>query len=233
MTCVRAVPSDLHVEDGLAITRSPSTTRPSAARTSTSRRAELRGRGRRVRGIAPRRLARLQVRARDPAFTSPTAYRALRSRRAPHIWSRRRCRTTCTERSRRCSRSTCSIRVIGRWSGCVRRQERPLSARDDRRSFRAGRTPVKILFDREEVFLTNHGRHPTKTSMTIGATADGSDGARPQGAHRRRGVGVVRVVTPTTTACCAWARTGFPASGTRQAVYTNKPPRARCAGTGP
>ncbi|MBV8062141.1 MAG: molybdopterin-dependent oxidoreductase, partial [Nevskia sp.] len=33
--------------------------------------------------------------------------------------------------------------------------------------------PVKILFDREEVFLTNHGRHPTKQKVTIGLDAGG------------------------------------------------------------
>ncbi len=33
--------------------------------------------------------------------------------------------------------------------------------------------PVKILFDREEVFLTNHGRHPTKTRIATACDADG------------------------------------------------------------
>jgi len=35
------------------------------------------------------------------------------------------------------------------------------------------RRPVKILFDREEVFFNNHGRHPTKTNISISADADG------------------------------------------------------------
>ena len=39
-------------------------------------------------------------------------------------------------------------------------------------SRRTGR-PVKILFDREEVFLTNHGRHPTKTRLTVGCDGEG------------------------------------------------------------
>jgi len=35
------------------------------------------------------------------------------------------------------------------------------------------RRPVKILFDREEVFISNHGRHPTKMTATLGVGADG------------------------------------------------------------
>ncbi len=34
--------------------------------------------------------------------------------------------------------------------------------------------PVKILFDREEVFFSNHGRHPTTTSAKLGIDADGN-----------------------------------------------------------
>jgi 4-hydroxybenzoyl-CoA reductase subunit alpha len=33
--------------------------------------------------------------------------------------------------------------------------------------------PVKVRFSREEVFLTNHGRHPTKMSMELGVSKDG------------------------------------------------------------
>jgi 4-hydroxybenzoyl-CoA reductase subunit alpha len=33
--------------------------------------------------------------------------------------------------------------------------------------------PVKVKFSREEVFLTNHGRHPTKMSMEMGVSSDG------------------------------------------------------------
>ncbi|MCI4337105.1 MAG: xanthine dehydrogenase family protein molybdopterin-binding subunit [Thermoplasmata archaeon] len=33
--------------------------------------------------------------------------------------------------------------------------------------------PVKVLFDREDVFLTNHGRHPTQNEIRIAADADG------------------------------------------------------------
>jgi 4-hydroxybenzoyl-CoA reductase subunit alpha len=33
--------------------------------------------------------------------------------------------------------------------------------------------PVKILFDREDVFLTNHGRHPTQNDIRIATDADG------------------------------------------------------------
>ena len=33
--------------------------------------------------------------------------------------------------------------------------------------------PVRVRFSREEVFLTNHGRHPTKMSMELGMSNDG------------------------------------------------------------
>lgn len=33
--------------------------------------------------------------------------------------------------------------------------------------------PVKVRFNREEVFLTNHGRHPTKMEVEIGLSKDG------------------------------------------------------------
>ncbi len=39
-------------------------------------------------------------------------------------------------------------------------------------SIETGR-PVKIRFDREDVFLTNHGRHPTQNEVRIAADADG------------------------------------------------------------
>ncbi len=34
--------------------------------------------------------------------------------------------------------------------------------------------PVRVRLNREEVFLTNHGRHPTKMSMELGVNADGT-----------------------------------------------------------
>ncbi len=34
--------------------------------------------------------------------------------------------------------------------------------------------PVKILFDREEVFYTNHGRHPTQNEVRVAADAEGN-----------------------------------------------------------
>ncbi len=33
--------------------------------------------------------------------------------------------------------------------------------------------PVKVLFDREDVFYLNHGRHPTQNDVTVGVDADG------------------------------------------------------------
>ncbi len=35
------------------------------------------------------------------------------------------------------------------------------------------RRPVKILFDREEVFISNHGRHPTQTKIAMGIDQSG------------------------------------------------------------
>lgn len=35
------------------------------------------------------------------------------------------------------------------------------------------RRPIKILFDREEVFYNNHGRHPTKTKISVATNAKG------------------------------------------------------------
>jgi 4-hydroxybenzoyl-CoA reductase subunit alpha len=34
--------------------------------------------------------------------------------------------------------------------------------------------PVKVLFDREDVFYTNHGRHPTQNDVRVAADADGT-----------------------------------------------------------
>jgi len=39
-------------------------------------------------------------------------------------------------------------------------------------SIETGR-PVKVLFDREDVFVTNHGRHPTKNDVRIAVDAEG------------------------------------------------------------
>ena len=94
--------------------------------------------------------------------------------------------------------------------------------------------PVKILFDREEVFLTNHGRHPTRTRMRIGASADGLlqgldlkvliDG----GAWGSFGV----VTTYYNGVLCMgpYRIPNFRYSGKR--VYTNKPPCGAMRGHG-
>jgi len=153
--------------------RSPSTTRrrgtnvhKSSSRTSGTWTPRSR--------IAPRRLARFKfaVTTRSP---SPMRHRALRSRRAPHIWS-------ATQVPHYVHRALAEvleidmhrIRVIGRWSGCVRRQERPLSARDDRRPpFAPDEAP------REDP-LRSRGGLPDESRAAsdedeheIGATADG------------------------------------------------------------
>ncbi|HET9481892.1 MAG TPA: molybdopterin cofactor-binding domain-containing protein, partial [Candidatus Polarisedimenticolia bacterium] len=99
---------------------------------------------------------------------------------------------------------------------------------------RATKRPVKILFDREEVFLTNHGRHPTRTSMAMGVSSEGKltgldlksliDG----GAWGSFGV----VTTYYNGVLCMgpYRIDNFRYSGRR--VYTNKPPCGAMRGHG-
>jgi len=98
---------------------------------------------------------------------------------------------------------------------------------------KAGR-PVKILFDREEVFLTNHGRHPTRTYMKIGASADGMI----QGVDLRALIdggawgsfGVVTTYYNGVLCMGPYKLSSFRYSGKR--VYTNKPPSGAMRGHG-
>ena len=99
---------------------------------------------------------------------------------------------------------------------------------------RRTRRPVKILFDREEVFITNHGRHPTRTSMTMGVSKEGTitgldlktliDG----GAWGSFGV----VTTYYNGVLCMgpYKIDNFRYSGKR--LYTNKPPSGAMRGHG-
>jgi 4-hydroxybenzoyl-CoA reductase alpha subunit len=96
------------------------------------------------------------------------------------------------------------------------------------------RRPVKILFDREEVFITNHGRHPTKTKISLGMDDKGKltfldlkaliDG----GAWGSFGV----VTTYYNGVLCMgpYQIPNFRYSGKR--VYTNKPPSGAMRGHG-
>ncbi|MBI3449240.1 MAG: molybdopterin-dependent oxidoreductase [Acidobacteria bacterium] len=99
---------------------------------------------------------------------------------------------------------------------------------------RRTKRPVKILFDREEVFLTNHGRHPTKTSMTIGATADGMLTGLDLKALIDGGAwgsfGVVTTYYNGVLCMGPYRIPSFRYSGKR--VYTNKPPSGAMRGHG-
>jgi 4-hydroxybenzoyl-CoA reductase alpha subunit len=99
---------------------------------------------------------------------------------------------------------------------------------------RRTRRPVKILFDREEVFLTNHGRHPTRTSMTMGVSADGLVTALDLKALIDGGAwGSFGVVTTYYNGVLCMGPYRVPAfrySGKR--VYSNKPPSGAMRGHG-
>ena len=100
-------------------------------------------------------------------------------------------------------------------------------------SRRTGR-PVKILFDREEVFLTNHGRHPTNTSVTVACDEDGKltgldlDALIDGGAWGS--FGVVTTYYNGVLSCGPYDLGNFRYRGRR--VYTNKPPCGAMRGHG-
>lgn len=99
---------------------------------------------------------------------------------------------------------------------------------------RRTKRPVKILFDREEVFLTNHGRHPTRTHMEMGVTREGLLTGLDLKALIDGGAwGSFGVVTTyyNGVLCMGPYRIGaFRYSGKR--VYTNKPPSGAMRGHG-
>ncbi len=86
--------------------------------------------------------------------------------------------------------------------------------------------PVKLLFDRDEVFYTNHGRHPTQNEVRIAAAADGRllgydiEALIDGGAWSS--FGTVTTYYNGVMAMGPYAVPNFRYRGQR--VYTNKPP---------
>jgi len=94
--------------------------------------------------------------------------------------------------------------------------------------------PVKILFDREEVFLNNHGRHPTKTRLTVAADKNGKLTALDLDATIDGGAwgsfGVVTTYYNGVLAMGPYNIPNFRYAGRR--VYTNKAPCGAMRGHG-
>ena len=94
--------------------------------------------------------------------------------------------------------------------------------------------PVKVIFDREEVFLNNHGRHPTEYRIEIAADGQGlllgldANALIDGGAWASFGV----VTTYYNGVLCQgpYRLPSFRYSGKR--VYTNKPPSGAMRGHG-
>ena len=94
--------------------------------------------------------------------------------------------------------------------------------------------PVKVIFDREEVFLTNHGRHPTQYRIRVAADREGrlagldAHSLIDGGAWASFGV----VTTYYNGVLCQgpYRLPTFRYSGRR--VYTNKPPSGAMRGHG-
>ena len=86
--------------------------------------------------------------------------------------------------------------------------------------------PVKILFDREDVFYTNHGRHPTQNDVRIAADAEGNLLAYDIEALLDGGAwssfGTVTTYYNGVLAMGPYRVPNFRYRGRR--VYTNKPP---------
>ncbi|MBI4869359.1 MAG: molybdopterin-dependent oxidoreductase [Candidatus Wallbacteria bacterium] len=100
-------------------------------------------------------------------------------------------------------------------------------------SMKAGR-PVKILFDREEVFLSHHGRHPTRTDVAVSVDAAGNITGLDLKALIDGGAwgsfGVVTTYYNGVLSAGPYKLENFRYSGTR--VYTNKPPCGAMRGHG-
>jgi len=94
--------------------------------------------------------------------------------------------------------------------------------------------PVKILFDREEVFLTNHGRHPGKNTMTLALDADLNISLLDSRALIEGGAwasfGVVTTYYNGVLSMGPYKIPSFRYSGRR--VYSNKPPHGAMRGHG-
>ena len=94
--------------------------------------------------------------------------------------------------------------------------------------------PVKILFDREEVFYNNHGRHPTKTHITVTADEKGKLTALDLDATIDGGAwgsfGVVTTYYNGVLSMGPYKIPNFKYAGRR--VYTNKAPCGAMRGHG-
>ncbi|MFQ5674734.1 MAG: xanthine dehydrogenase family protein molybdopterin-binding subunit [bacterium] len=94
--------------------------------------------------------------------------------------------------------------------------------------------PVKILFDREEVFYNNHGRHPTQTHITVAADEKGRITALDLDATIDGGAwgsfGVVTTYYNGVLSMGPYKIPNFKYSGRR--VYTNKAPCGAMRGHG-
>ncbi len=86
--------------------------------------------------------------------------------------------------------------------------------------------PVKILFDREDVFLTNHGRHPVQNEVRIASEADGRLAAMDVEALIEGGAwssfGTVTTYYNGVFSMGPYRVPSFRYRGRR--VYTNRPP---------
>lgn len=94
--------------------------------------------------------------------------------------------------------------------------------------------PVRVTFNREEVFISNHGRHPSKLKMKIGATKEGkltsidADIAIDGGAY-----GSFGIVTSYYNGVLLQAPYEIPNFGFKTyRVYTNKPQSGAMRGHG-
>ncbi len=96
------------------------------------------------------------------------------------------------------------------------------------------RRPVKILFDREEVFISNHGRHPTQTKIAMGIDDNGKLTFLDLKAHIDGGAwgsfGVVTTYYNGVLSMGPYDLQNFRYSGKR--VYTNKAPCGAMRGHG-
>lgn len=94
--------------------------------------------------------------------------------------------------------------------------------------------PVKVVFDREEAFLTNHGRHPTHYRLRVAADADGRLAALDAHALLDGGAwasfGVVTTYYNGVLCQGPYRLPAFRYGGRR--VYTNKPPSGAMRGHG-
>lgn len=94
--------------------------------------------------------------------------------------------------------------------------------------------PVKVIFDREEVFLNNHGRHPTQYRLQVAADREGRLTGLESHALIDGGAwasfGVVTTYYNGVLSQGPYRLPAFRYSGRR--VYTNKPPSGAMRGHG-